>query len=569
MEQHIALTDMQDAEWVWVADGIEVSPDRGASSAMASNRYRVLLPLGGLVAAGAKARVMSFSVWLQTPPEALSACRAVVIGKLLPFAGQVLPASHYDAVIAHIRLAQLRGIKVLADFCDDHFDRPADGHYWRRLAQSVDTCVAGSDAMADRIARVSRNAICVVGDPVAAPRKPARVFRPQASAGNRLLKWVSRSAAQERRLQLVWFGHPSNWHALKPWAEALAKAEGLPPLMFWVVSSPEPGLVAFVEQFGAAFAASARMELVPWTETDQWDVLAGSDVVLLPAGLEDPRKAVKTANRLIDGIMSGCHVIASPVPAYAPYADCVSLTIDPVAALRNYLAHTEQALQDIQRGQTVVDALAGMDAVVRQWLAAFDRALAAQSALPDLPVQPEGIVPKPLEPIRLNIGCGDKILPGYINVDVVQSRAGKKPDVIADVRDLRVFETCYADEVMAVHVVEHFWRWEVEDVVREWIRVLKPGGLLVLECPNLLSACEALLADPTLAARSDQAGQRSMWVFYGDPQWKDPLMIHRWGYTPQSLKDLLCQLGLVDVRQEPAQFKLREPRDMRIVGVKP
>jgi SAM-dependent methyltransferase len=154
-------------------------------------------------------------------------------------------------------------------------------------------------------------------------------------------------------------------------------------------------------------------------------------------------------------------------------------------------------------------------------------------------------------------------------VDVVQSRAGKKPDVIADVRDLRVFETCYADEVMAVHVVEHFWRWEVEDVVREWIRVLKPGGLLVLECPNLLSACEALLADPTLAARSDQAGQRSMWVFYGDPQWKDPLMIHRWGYTPQSLKDLLCQLGLVDVRQEPAQFKLREPRDMRIVGVKP
>jgi cephalosporin hydroxylase len=50
-----------------------------------------------------------------------------------------------------------------------------------------------------------------------------------------------------------------------------------------------------------------------------------------------------------------------------------------------------------------------------------------------------------------------------------------------------------------------------------------------------------------------------MWVFYGDPAWKDPLMIHRWGYTPESLKQLLGEVGLGDVRQEPAQFKLREP----------
>jgi hypothetical protein len=35
------------------------------------------------------------------------------------------------------------------------------------------------------------------------------------------------------------------------------------------------------------------------------------------------------------------------------------------------------------------------------------------------------------------------------------------------------------------------------------------------------------------------------------------------------LTRLLSDAGLVEVRQEPAQFKLREPRDMRIVGVKP
>ena len=99
--------------------------------------------------------------------------------------------------------------------------------------------------------------------------------------------------------------------------------------------------------------------------------------------------------------------------------------------------------------------------------------------------------------------------------------------------------------------------------------MLKPGGRIVLECPNLLSACEAMLKDPEMAARPDVAGQRTMWVFYGDPSWKDPLMCHRWGYTPASLGQVMAEAGFVNVRQEPAQFKLREPRDMRIVGEKP
>jgi len=60
-----------------------------------------------------------------------------------------------------------------------------------------------------------------------------------------------------------------------------------------------------------------------------------------------------------------------------------------------------------------------------------------------------------------------------------------------------------------------------------------------------------------------------MWVFYGDPRWQDPLMVHRWGYTPISLATLMKTCGLIEVKQESAQYKLREPRDMRITGIKP
>src|SRR3989338_9093921 len=165
--------------------------------------------------------------------------------------------------------------------------------------------------------------------------------------------------------------------------------------------------------------------------------------------------------------------------------------------------------------------------------------------------------------LKLNLGCGDKILEGYINVDVVESRSGMKPDVICDLHHLTPFSDASADEILSVHVVEHFWRWEVVDILKEWVRVLKPGGKMVLECPNLFSACMEFLRNPSLVSGPGPEGQRTMWVFYGDPRWQDPYMVHRWGYTPESLTTVMQEAGLSQMRQEPAQFKLREPRDMR------
>ena len=168
--------------------------------------------------------------------------------------------------------------------------------------------------------------------------------------------------------------------------------------------------------------------------------------------------------------------------------------------------------------------------------------------------------------MKLNIGCGDKILDGYVNVDVVDERAGNKPDVNCDVRTLESFPEECADEILAVHLIEHFYNWEVQDLLEVWYNTLKPGGTLILETPSLQEACRLIALEPSLIVQNPQ---RTMWPLYGDPQHKDPLMCHKWLYTPQTLAYELNQAGFVSIEMKPAQFKLREPRDFRLVGYKP
>ena len=160
--------------------------------------------------------------------------------------------------------------------------------------------------------------------------------------------------------------------------------------------------------------------------------------------------------------------------------------------------------------------------------------------------------------IRLNIGCGRRVLDGWINVD--KKTRESAPDVDSDVRDLP-FPDNYADEVMAIHLVEHFYAWEAPDVINEWRRVLKPGGKLIIECPDLEKTIKHMYegrSEPNL----------TMWPLYGDPTHQDPLMCHKWGYNTYSLEKLLSYCGFDKIESEPAQFHMKDIRDMRMVATK-
>ncbi len=123
------------------------------------------------------------------------------------------------------------------------------------------------------------------------------------------------------------------------------------------------------------------------------------------------------------------------------------------------------------------------------------------------------------------------------------------------------FPDDYADEARAIHCIEHFYAWEALPLVQEWVRVLKPGGQLAIECPCLEKVMQ-LIQVPQIEPRY------TYWALYGDPRHQRPDMCHRWAYTTLALTRLMAQAGLQDLKPERPQFHF-PIRDMRIVGTKP
>jgi predicted SAM-dependent methyltransferase len=168
---------------------------------------------------------------------------------------------------------------------------------------------------------------------------------------------------------------------------------------------------------------------------------------------------------------------------------------------------------------------------------------------------------------RINIGCGGRILPGWVNVDVAAPPNGQAPDIIADLRSIPLPDGC-AQEVMAIHVLEHIYEWEAPDALAEWFRLLAPGGRMVLEMPDLMKACRNMAEGWKAKKHPDQLG---MWAIYGDGREKNPLMMHKTGWWFDRLKPVAEAAGFVHVQERETEFHAvgRGIRDFRLEAVKP
>ena len=86
----------------------------------------------------------------------------------------------------------------------------------------------------------------------------------------------------------------------------------------------------------------------------------------------------------------------------------------------------------------------------------------------------------------LNVGCGSKFHKSWTNIDMVSYSPYVKAHNI-----LKGFPypSNYFDVVYHSHVLEHIPKEKAFDFLRECLRVLKPGGVLRIVCPDLENIC--------------------------------------------------------------------------------
>ena len=171
--------------------------------------------------------------------------------------------------------------------------------------------------------------------------------------------------------------------------------------------------------------------------------------------------------------------------------------------------------------------------------------------------------------MKINFACGRQTWPGYFCIDAQHNPKASRPvDLLYAFefegthikQPIPVADNC-TEEIFCGHFIEHVFRWEANAVIEEFRRLLKPGGRLILELPDIRKACKNLL--------KGMDDQMSMWPLYGDWSHQDPLMMHKHGYTPETVTALLRECSMRQIRfTRPQTKKRRTNRDMRVESIK-
>lgn len=138
----------------------------------------------------------------------------------------------------------------------------------------------------------------------------------------------------------------------------------------------------------------------------------------------------------------------------------------------------------------------------------------------------------------LNLGGGNVLFDRWLTADVTP-----RADVHMDVtKPLPLPEGC-VDVVFSEEVIEHISRDQGDAMLRECLRVLKPGGWLRLTTPSLDYFARRALADPACVREINA-------IFYRHE--------HRHIYSEAELRGALKSAGFVEVR--PSRYREPESR---------
>jgi SAM-dependent methyltransferase len=171
----------------------------------------------------------------------------------------------------------------------------------------------------------------------------------------------------------------------------------------------------------------------------------------------------------------------------------------------------------------------------------------------------------------LHVGCGrreDAALhesfraPGWVELRL-DIDPGVEPDIVASITDMSPMPDKAVDAVYSHHNIEHVFAHEVVHAIREFFRVLRPGGEVLLATPDMQGVAKTIasgrLEDPLY--RAEAGAVAALDIVFGYRQAiaaGREYMAHRTGFTRGTLTRRLGQAGFVDIEvtRREARYEL-------------
>ena len=182
--------------------------------------------------------------------------------------------------------------------------------------------------------------------------------------------------------------------------------------------------------------------------------------------------------------------------------------------------------------------------------------------------------------IKLHLGCGSKYWDSWCNIDgfphnnsdTHRGNMEKDPDVWADITNINLKNNS-VDIISSQHVMEHFYRYEVLDMFKNFYNILKPGGVIITEMPNLSGIFKLFYLLPIRPKYNIRNSNRDMITaqLYG-PAWEvndKGYPYHKYVWEKEEFLKSLRDIGFMIVLSTGATKSHIPFRDMAIICQKP
>jgi ubiquinone/menaquinone biosynthesis C-methylase UbiE len=157
---------------------------------------------------------------------------------------------------------------------------------------------------------------------------------------------------------------------------------------------------------------------------------------------------------------------------------------------------------------------------------------------------------------RLEIGGGSYPTPGFVHVDL--DPYAEHLEAYAPAWSLPLPDG-WARELLAVHSLEHVEPPRLRATLREWLRVLEPGGRVRIHVPNTAELMQAYAASPPREKWRVMGALLGMYCAadVSAPEELEARCDHQVFFDGDLLRELLVEVGFQDVQDRTGQVSDR------------